>query len=80
VHAKSGPVANNVFAVAQPANLLLEQAVQPLLALDQRQLSGALAVREQKIEGEEEKRSVRPSSICWLEPAEHWRALGIESA
>ena len=43
---------SNVFTVVQLADLLLEQALQPFLALDQRQLSSAFAVQEQKIEGE----------------------------
>jgi hypothetical protein len=42
-----------VFAVAQAADFLLEQALQPLLALDQRQLGRALAIQEQQVEGEE---------------------------
>ena len=50
---KAETVSKYVPAVAQPLGLLFEHAFQPLLALDERQLSGALAVQVQKIEGEE---------------------------
>jgi hypothetical protein len=43
-------VTGNVFTVAQPADLLLEQALQPILALDQRQFGRANAIQEQEIE------------------------------
>src|SRR5882757_6969521 len=43
----------HVLAVAPPLDNLLEQPLEPLLALDERQLSGALAIQVQKIEGKE---------------------------
>jgi hypothetical protein len=48
-------VANEVLAVAEAVDLLLEQALQPFLTLNQRQLGRAYAIQEQKIEGEEDK-------------------------
>ena len=64
-----------MLAVAQAADLLLEQALQPLLALDQRQLGRALAIQEQKIEGEEDE-LIRAAFIHRrLEPAEHRHAV-----
>jgi hypothetical protein len=62
VLAKARTVSNDVLAVAQPLGLLVEQAFQPLLALDEWQLSGALAVQVQKIEGEEHE-LIRPAFI-----------------
>ena len=73
-------VASDVLAVAQAADLLLEQALQPLLALDQRQLGRALAIQEQKIEGEEHE-LICPAFIHRrLQPAEDRHAVGVERA
>ena len=47
--------ASNVLAVAQTADLFLEQTFQAFLALDQRQLGCAHAIQEQKIEGEKDE-------------------------
>ena len=77
---KRRTVAGNVLAVAQPADLLLEQALQPLLALDQRQLGRALAVQEQEIEGEEDELIGAAFIHRRLEPAEDRHAVGIERA
>jgi hypothetical protein len=38
-----------------PADLLPKEALQPFLALDQRELGRAYAVKEQEIEGKEDK-------------------------
>ena len=59
-------VTSHMLVVPQPLDLLLEQPLEPLLALDERQLSGALAVQVQKIEGEEHE-LIRPAFIhCCL--------------
>jgi hypothetical protein len=39
----------HMLAVAQAADLLLEQALEPILALDQRQLGCTHAIQEQEI-------------------------------
>jgi len=54
--------------------------LQPLLALNQWQLSCALTVQEQKIEGEEDQLIGSASSIGRLELTEDRYAVGIESA
>jgi hypothetical protein len=53
--AEARTVTNNVLAVAQATNLLLEEALWAFLALDQWKLRRALSVQAQKIEGEEDK-------------------------
>ena len=78
--AKGGTVTSNVLTVAQPADLLLEQAFKPILALDQRQFGHAHAIQEQQIEGEENK-LIRSAFVHGrLEPAEHGHPLRIEGA
>jgi len=77
---KTGAVSANVFAVAQTVDLLLEQALQPLLALNQWQLSCALTVQEQKIEGEEDQLIGSAFIHRRLELTEDRYAVGIESA
>ena len=69
-----------MLAVAQAADLLPEQPLQPLLALDQRQLSHALAIQEQKIEGEEHELIGAALIHGRLQPAEDRYAVGIERA
>jgi hypothetical protein len=51
-----------VLTVTQAADLLLEQALPPFLALDERQLRSALAIQKQKIEGEEDELISEPSA------------------
>jgi len=46
-------VTSHMLVVPQPLNLLLEQPLEPLLALDERQLCRAPSIEKQKIEGEE---------------------------
>jgi hypothetical protein len=46
-------VTRHMLVVPQPSALLLEQPLEPLLALDARQLCPALSIEKQKIEGEE---------------------------
>jgi hypothetical protein len=80
VCAERGTVTGNVFAVAQAADLLFEQALQPVLALDERQLGSAQAIQKQEIEGEED-RLIRAAFIhCRLEAAEDRNAIAIERA
>jgi hypothetical protein len=80
VCAEAKTVTSNVFTVPQPADLLLQQALQPFLAFDQRQLGRAHAIQEQEIEGEEDK-LVRSAFIHRdLKAAGDRHALGIESA
>ena len=80
MRAKARTVTGNVLAVAQAADLLLEQALQPFLALDQRQLGRALAIQEQKIEGEEDE-LIRAAFVHRrLEAAEHRHAVAVERA
>jgi hypothetical protein len=55
VGAEAGTVADEVMAVLQPIDLLLEQAFRPLLALDQRQMSQAFTIQEQQVEHEQHK-------------------------
>jgi hypothetical protein len=48
--------------------------------LDERQLSGALAVQVHKIEGEEHE-LIRPTFVhCRLQPAEHRHAVRVQRA
>ena len=80
LRAEAGTVTGNVLAVAQAADFLLEQPLQPFLALDQRQLGRAHAIQEQEIEGEEDK-LIRAAFIHRrLEAAEHRDAIAIERA
>jgi hypothetical protein len=55
LRAKARAVAGDVIGVAQAVDFLPEQALQPRLVLDQRQLRGALTVQEQQVEGEEDE-------------------------
>ena len=78
--AEARATAGNVFAVAQSRNRLPEQALQALLALDQRQGRGAFAIQVQQVEGEEDQ-LVRAAFVHRrLEPAERRRAVGIKRA
>jgi hypothetical protein len=45
---EAGTLTGNVLAVAQAADVLLEQAYQLLIAIDQRQVRDAFAVQERK--------------------------------
>jgi hypothetical protein len=80
LRAEGRAVTDNVFAIAQPVDFLFEQALQPLFALDQRQLGRARAIQEQEIEGEEDKLISAAFIRRRLEPAEHGHTVGIESA
>jgi hypothetical protein len=51
-----------MLVVPQPLDLLLEQPLEPLLALDEWQLCRVLPIEKQKIEGEEEE-LIRPAFI-----------------
>jgi hypothetical protein len=54
--------------------------LEPILALDERQLGRAHAIQEQEIECEEDK-LIRVAFVHRsLEPAEHWHAIGIQRA
>src|SRR5690348_12688825 len=55
VLAKAGAVTDDVLAIAQSLDFLLEQLLQPLFALDQRQLSRALAIQVQQVKRKEEQ-------------------------
>jgi hypothetical protein len=44
-----------MFAIAQTADLLLEQACELFLPFDERPLSCTLSIQEQQVEGEEDK-------------------------
>jgi hypothetical protein len=80
VPAKAGTITDDVFAIAQTADLLLEQACELFLPLDERQSRRALPIQEQEIEGEEHE-LICPSLIhrC-LEPTEHRHAVSIQRA
>jgi hypothetical protein len=69
-----------VLAVAQSVDLLLEQRLQPLFALEQRQLSGAVAIQVQKIERKEHELIGTAFIHRCLEPAEHWNTVAIQRA
>ena len=78
--AKAGTVTGNVLAVAQAADFLPEQPLQPFLALDQRELPRAHTIQEQQIEGEENK-LIRAAFIHGgLEATENRDAIAIERA
>jgi hypothetical protein len=51
-----------MLVVPQPLDRLLEQPLEPLLALDEWQLCRALTIEKQKIEGEEQE-LIRPAFI-----------------
>jgi hypothetical protein len=62
VFAKAGTVTSHMVVVPQPLDLLLEESLEPLLALDEWQLCRALPIEKQKIEGEEQE-LIRPAFI-----------------
>jgi hypothetical protein len=53
VFTETRAVTSHMLVVPQPLDLLLEQPLEPLLALDEWQLCRALPIEKQKIEGEE---------------------------
>jgi hypothetical protein len=55
-------VTGHMLVVPQPLDRLLEQPLEPLLALDEWQLCRALTIEKQKIEGEEQE-LIRPAFI-----------------
>jgi hypothetical protein len=55
-------VTSHMLVVPQPLDLLLEQPLEPRLALDEWQLCRALPIEKQKIEGEEYK-LIRPAFV-----------------
>ncbi len=68
-----------MLAVAQTADLLLEQACQLFLPFDERQLRRALPIQEQEIEGEEDE-LVGPAFVHRrLESAEHGHAVSVRA-
>jgi hypothetical protein len=69
-----------VLAVAQAADLLLEQALQALLALNEWQLRRAFTVQVQKIESKEHELIGTAFIHRRLEPAEHWNTVSIQRA
>ena len=76
--AEAGAVARNMVAVAQTADLLLEQACQLFLPSDERQLRRALPIQEQEI-GDEEHELVGPAFVHGrLEATEHWHAIRVQ--
>jgi hypothetical protein len=67
-----------VLTVAQPADLLLEQACELFLPFDKRQLRRALPIQEQEIEGEEHELICPAFVHCRLEATEHWHAVSVQ--